>query len=103
MSVTNDLKDFGQRELAEAGKLLSALNTSNDKTEMLGSGVVVSFNTYSGLVFLTDEDYNTAMINPETGHLEDWYYCPECGHEGFKNEMTEDGEDCCKEYMREAA
>ena len=44
--------------------------------------------------------------SPETisirAYLEDWVYCPECGHEAAKPEFIEEAtSDCCKEYYDE--
>ena len=68
-----------------AGDLLKALKGEYDKTEYLGDGVRVEFNPMSANVFLIDEDYNVAMMNGDD--LEDWFTCPYCGHEGFKEDM----------------
>lgn len=100
MNVTNDLTKFGQRELAEAGKLLSVLKTCNDDTKFLGDGVQVFFNTMSGCVFLSDEDCNVAVME---GHqLVDFISCPNCGNEGtlYEFDITDD---CCREFHKEMA
>lgn len=44
-------------------------------------------NSSSGNVFLTDEDFNVAMMNG--GDLDAWLYAPYEGHEGFIDELTE--------------
>ena len=49
------------------------------------------FNKNSGYVFLTDEDYNTAMMDGDT--LEDFLTCGECGCEGIRSEFFEYAED----------
>ena len=98
MSVTNDLTKFGTIELAEAGKLLSTLKTVRDNTKFLGDGVQVFFNNESGYVFLSDEDYNVAVMS---GHdLVDFINCPECGNEGNINEFDTESY-CCKKYYKE--
>jgi hypothetical protein len=38
------------------------------------------------------------MINGD--NLEDWFFCPECGNEGFKEDFK-DFDECCKEYIKE--
>lgn len=97
---TEDLTDFGYRELDMAGDLLKALKTEKDKTEYLGGNVKLAMNSGSGNVFLVDEDYNVAMMNGE--HLEDWFTCPYCGHEGFKEDMKHDIEnEECREYLEQ--
>jgi hypothetical protein len=45
------------------------------------------FNKDSGFVFLTNEDYQVAMIN-EDNNLVMFYSCPICGHEGFLESMV---------------
>ena len=78
---TQDLSMFGFIERQEAGRLLLALGTHHDKTQLLGSDVKVEFNPNSGNVFLVDGDYNVAMMN---GHdLEDFYSCTHSCNEGF--------------------
>ena len=94
--VTDDFSDFGFREKEEARELMAAYGTNKDETVYLGSGVKVMFNMYSGNVFLTDEDFNVAMMNGDK--LEDFLCCGECGHEDFASEMAESGDPCCKEY-----
>ena len=97
-TTTTDISKFGRREIAEAAKLLQAY--SDDGAEFLGDGVTVMFNMRSGNVFLTDEDYKVGMMNGDT--LEEWFTCPECGHEGFLEDMLHESEyDGCFEYMRE--
>jgi len=96
--VTADLSHFGGRELREAIELLNAYMEQN--TDYLGSGLTVNFNTNSGYVFLSDEDYNTAMMNGDK--LEQWFSCPYCGHEGFLEDMKHDAENQeCTDYMEE--
>ncbi len=79
---TVDLSQFGYREIDIAGRLLAAYL---DNVFILGDGVQISFNTYSGNVFLMDEDYNVAMFNGEK--LEKFYTCSNCGYEGFAGDF----------------
>ena len=94
---TQDLSLFGWRERDMAGDLLKALGRDNDKTRFLGNDVRVEFNPNSGNVFLVDGDYNVAMMNGED--LEDWFFCLECGHEGFREDMPHKGNKGCKQYL----
>lgn len=96
MSTTTDLSEFGFRELKMAAELLSAYCES--PPDFLSNDVCVMFNSYSGYVFLTDEDFKVAMMNGEK--LEQFHTCPECGGEGFAEEMPD--HPCCKSYLREA-
>ena len=84
--TTCDLSQFGFRELKMAAELLTALTKGGGWPDGLGSDVKVMMNTHSGYVFLTDEDYNVAMMNGDT--LEMFYSCPECGAEGFAEEIN---------------
>lgn len=86
-----DFSEFGYREIRIASKLLNAYLDSND-LDMPLSGLKVGFNENSGYVFLMDEDYNTYMMNGDK--LEQFYSCPNCGNEGFKEEFKDYTEDC---------
>ena len=95
MTITNDLRKFGSRELRMAAELLLAY--CDEPPEFLTDGLCVMVNFDSGNVFLTDEDLNVAMMNG--GKLEQWHFCPECGEEGFAEDMPD--KDCCQAYLRE--
>lgn len=96
MTTTTDLADFGFRELRMAAELLTAY--CKTPPDFLGDGVRLMMNTHSGCVFLTDEDYSVAMMNG--GSLDQWHVCPECGAEGFAEDMPDSA--CCQDYLREA-
>lgn len=81
-----DLSQFGYRELKEVAELLNKYLDSDITIDRLSVG----FNNESGYVWLQDEDYNIYMLNGE--NLEQFFNCPECGHEGFKEEF--EGRDC---------
>ena len=95
MTTITDLAGFGCRELRMAAELLTAC--CEDPPGFLGDGIQLMMNTYSGCVFLTDEDYAVAMMNGD--RLEQFHSCPECGAEGFAEDMPEN--DCCQRYLRE--
>lgn len=95
--VTYDIADFGRREIAETGKLLTAYAEGQDKGNCLdrfGEGVKVGFNRNSGYVWLEDEDYNTLMYDEDTDSLFQWYFLSYAGEEGsaedLYNEFLED-------------
>ena len=120
--ITSDLSEFGQREIEEARDLLTAY-LENNKTTMLEDEVNLCFNMHSGMVFLSDKDYNVAVIHNkrhlvEKGNdnypqviykkeLVDWLVCHECGGEGdryeFEDWVTSGGnyEECCEKYLKE--
>ena len=96
MQTTTALSNFGFRELQMAAELLTAY--CNAPPEFLGDAVQVMLNMHSGYVFLTDEDFNVAMMNGEV--LEQFHSCPDCGAEGFAEDMPDSP--CCRRYLREA-
>ena len=101
--VTTDFAKFGNIEREEAEKLLKAWRTQGLPEDFYDEDVTINMNTNSGYVFLSNSEYQVAMITDED-KLESFYSCPECGHEGFKEDM-EHGEDNneCKEYVASLA
>ena len=95
MTTITDLAGFGFRELRMAAELLTAY--CEDPPGFLGNGIRLMMNTYSGCVFLTDEDLNVAMMNGD--RLEQFHVCPECGAEGFAEDMPDNA--CCQIYLGE--
>lgn len=101
MPTTTDLSEFGYRELKMAGELLTAYTSQGAPDDFEEDGVTVMMNTNSGSVFLTNSEYQVCLMNGDK--LESWYNCPNCGHEGFKEDMGhgEDDPDCLR-YLIEA-
>jgi hypothetical protein len=88
-----DFSGFGFRELEMAAELLDAY--SENPIDCLDQETLkVAMNTNSGYVFLTDAEFNVAMMND--GELEQFFSCPECGLEGFKDDFKEHKE--CEGY-----
>ena len=97
--VTVDLSRFGGRELRMATELLVAYRDQG--AEFLDDGITLNFNSHSGCVFLSDEYDNVGMMNGDK--LEQWFSCPECGHEGFAEDMMhEEDNPECQWYLDEA-
>ena len=90
-----DFSNFGSREIKMASELLDAYLNSN--IQLAGAGMKVCLNQDSGYVFLSDEDYNTYMMNGDK--LEQFFNCPECGHEGFREEFKDQECSECKEIF----
>ena len=88
--TTTDLAKFGHREREMAAELLAALSTQGAPEHFDTAGVTVMMNMHSGYVFLTNEDFDVAMMNGDK--LESFFTCPNCGSEGFADEIHE-GED----------
>ena len=97
-TVTSDLGEFGFGELREAARLLSAY-CDNPSAVSLGENVRIFMNKNSGFVFLSDDDYSVAMMNGDK--LEMFYSCPECGKEGFAEDLEDEGGSCWKEGFAE--
>ena len=99
---TRDLSKFGYRELEMAGQLLTHLKDID-----AGDGLTVEFNPNSGKVFLVDDDFRVWMMLGD--RIEEFFSCPECGNEGFKQDFTKGGTyagcvcDGCKEIAKREA
>lgn len=102
--TTTDLAKFGNREKAMAADLLKAWSDGKTPADFNDDGVTVMMNMNSGNVFLTNSDYQVAMMNGDT--LESFYSCPECGCEGFAEDLRIDfknknANQCCMDYLKE--
>ena len=87
--IPTELEHFGPRELLIASRLLSALAEDDRAGEIkTGSGLRIMFNCQSGLVFLTNDDFETWMIIDDK--LERLFYCSECGDEFLESDMEEE-------------
>ncbi len=95
--TTTDLSKFGYRERAMAEELLHEWNEGNLPEDFYDDEVQIMMNILTGYVFLTNSEYQVAMMNGDT--LESFYSCPECGNEGF----LEDFEPCDCEGCNEIA
>jgi hypothetical protein len=89
--VTADFSDFGYRELAMAAELLTTLSEGKCPDDFEYDNIKVCMNTYSGNVFLTNDDRQVAMMNGET--LESFYSSPYEGKEGFWEELVSEYEE----------
>lgn len=96
--ITSDLSKFGSRERYMMENLLKAWREQGLPEDFYNDGVTIMMNNNSGYVFLTNSDYQVAMLNGDT--LESFYSCHICGHEGFLEEMGH-GKDNneCTEYL----
>lgn len=92
MATTTNLSDFGYRELDIAADLLRALADGNLPDDFYDDGVQLMMNTDSGNVFLTNSDYQVAMLNDDN-ELESWYYLSYGGNEGFASDLYEQFKD----------
>lgn len=85
--TTTDLADFGWRELMMAAELLNALIKQGSPDGFESDRIQIMMNRNSGCVFLTNAEYQVAMMNGD--HLETWYTDFEDGAEGFKEDLPD--------------
>lgn len=99
--TTTDLAKFGHHERKMAEELLKEWRIQGLPDDFYDEDVTVMMNTHSGNVFLTNSEFQVAMINDDK--LESFYNCPECGNEGFLDKVKEMADDsgCCKEYIEQ--
>lgn len=98
--ITTDLTKFGYREREMAEELLKAWREQGLPEDFEENKVVIMMNINSGYVFLTNSDYQVAMMNDDK--LESFYTCPYCGHEGFIEDMEHEPDDEeCSRYLEE--
>lgn len=86
--TTTDFAKFGYRERKLAEQLLKAWNEQGLPEDFHEDEVVIIMNTNSGNVFLTNSDFQVAMMNGD--RLESFYTDFETGEEGFKHELSEE-------------
>ena len=90
-AYTEDLAKFGFKELDEAGDLLKAIKKGLP-SDFDNEGIKVGFNMDSGNVFLTNEDYQVAMVDDD-GQLYSFYSSPYEGLEGSYEDLKEEYDD----------
>lgn len=101
---TEDLAEFGRREIKMLRDLLSAWIEHGLPEDFYEDGVKPAFNKNSGWVFLANSEYQVAI--EENGRLVSFYTTPYDGHEGTFLELLEEyagmnSED--QEFMRDIA
>lgn len=84
---TENLGEFGIRELELAIDLLQAAKKGYP-SDFWTEGVKLGFNTSSGLVFLTNDNYDVCM--EVSGELYTFYTSPYDGFEGFLWDLMAD-------------
>jgi hypothetical protein len=83
---TQDLSKLGYREIGQLADILK-LYSENPNDCGLSYGVKWEYNPDSDNLFLVDDDFNVAMVNDDTGKLERWHTCGNCGLEGFRTNI----------------
>ena len=102
--VTTDLNDFSCKELKKLEKLLTALCEQGLPSDFYNDEVVPTLNLNSGYVFLTNSDYQVAMLDRD-GKLKSFYYLSYHGYEGFLDDLIQmyDDEEILEEDFEELA
>lgn len=80
--TTTNLADFGTRERGLLVELLNAWEEQGLPDGFYDQEVVPMFNRNSGKVFLTNSEYQVAMLT-NYNKLAIWHTCPNCGYESF--------------------
>ena len=89
--TTTDLSYFSCYELGNLVDLLNAWKEQGLPKDFYDNEVVPMLNRDSGNVFLTNSEYQVAMLNGSK--LDIFNICPVCGCEGFPEDckITEEG------------
>lgn len=90
--TTTNLSKFGYSEIKELTKILNAWMTDGLPDDFYQDEVHPMMNNNSGFVFLTNSEFQVAMMNGNK--LESWYSCPNCGHEGFAEDCQLNDHGC---------
>lgn len=86
--TTTNLSDFGYRELTMLEELLRAMREQGLPKDFYNDEVYPMMNQSSGNVFLTNSDYQVAMLNGDK--LESFYFLSYHGNEGFLDELIDE-------------
>ena len=86
--TTTNLSDFGYRELEMLEELLRAMREQGLPEDFYNNEVHPMMNQISGNVFLTNSEYQIAMMNGDK--LESFYTLSYHGREGFLDELLID-------------
>jgi len=86
--ITTNLTFFGRRELREAQRLLTAWLDQGLPRGFDDEEVQIFMNRHSGYVFLSNVDFQVAMMNGD--HLEIYHTDYETGEEGFAEELSDE-------------
>ena len=86
-TYTENLAEFGFREIRLVRDLLDAWVKSGLPKGFDNDQIKPAFNRHSGYVFLTNSEYQVAMLND--GALRLWHFTPYVGHEGFIDDLLQ--------------
>lgn len=89
--TTTNLADFGYKELEELKDLIVAMMEQGLPDDFSDDEVHPMMNQYSGNVFLTNADYQVAMLNGDK-ELKSFYSLSYSGIEGFLEDLLNEYE-----------
>ncbi len=82
--------DISKMDLSEVTELLAAYQYENTtrafRAMWCDDGTIPTLNQESGYCFLTNDEYQVAMIEPSTNKLSMFISCPECGREDLERD-----------------
>jgi len=82
--------DISKMDLSEVTPMLTAYQEENTtrafKAMWCDDGTIPTLNQESGYCFLTNDEYQVAMIEPSTNVLSMFISCPECGQEEMERD-----------------
>ena len=90
MTYTENLADLGYRERAEFIEILKLWQRDGLPSSFWEGDVKLGYNSASGFVFLTNNEYQTCMRREDA--LEMWYVLTHSGEEGFLGDLLEEWE-----------
>ena len=93
-----DLSNFGYLEISQIAEVLKAYSEGKTKDD-IEPPIKVAYNGNSVLAFIIDSYNRTYMMN--NNQLEQYYYCGNCGKEGFLEEFKIYETNCkdCTDYI----
>ena len=108
MTITTNFADFGSRERRELRRILEAWEKSGLPENFGRDGVRPMFNQGSGVLFLTNEDFDVAIVEEgEEGELVQFYSTPCDGREGTILDLLDSAPESYsredQQYIREIA
>ena len=86
--LTSDLAELGHRERDQLQTMLWSWGYYGLPENFWEDKVTFMFNRNSGYVFLTNSEYQVAMLNDDN-RLEEWHNTPYHGHEGFLEDLVD--------------
>ena len=93
--IESDWMKFGSSEMKEAVKLHEQMHRIDS------SGYEAIYVDLScGRAFLEDGDGRQWRLN-SNDEIEEYFTCEFCGMEGFADELKENAEECCINYLKE--